>query len=108
MILFPSRARLVFPQSVDLFYSIAPAIRSPSRQEDVRMRVTLTICIPPLVTLVIAAAPVPSPPPSAPPAASTNIYHAPDDSELFSHNLLQVANWVTDSYVRPVSRADLL
>jgi carboxyl-terminal processing protease len=108
MILFLVRARLVFPWDVDLFYSTAPAICSLSREEGFRMRVCRMVFIPLLLALVVAAAPVPSPPPSAPPAATTNIYHAPDDSELFSQSLLQVANWVTENYVRPVSRADLL
>jgi carboxyl-terminal processing protease len=58
--------------------------------------------------LFLAAAPVPSPPPAPPPSAPANTYRAPDENETFAHLLLEAVNWVSEIYVRPVSRVDLL
>jgi carboxyl-terminal processing protease len=59
--------------------------------------------------LFLAAAPVPSPPPPAPPSpAPTNGYRQPDDNEAFAQLLLGATSWVSEIYVRPISRVDLL
>jgi carboxyl-terminal processing protease len=54
---------------------------------------------------VAVAAPVPSPPPVAPSSPPAGIS---DDAEAFAHNLLAAVNTVSEIYVRPVSRIDLL
>jgi carboxyl-terminal processing protease len=72
------------------------------------MRVSLFLSSP-LLVLFIAAAPAPSPPAPVPPsAAPDNTYRIPNDNEAFAVLLLDAVNWVSEVYVRPVSRADLL
>ncbi|HWG42763.1 MAG TPA: S41 family peptidase [Gemmataceae bacterium] len=54
------------------------------------------------------AAPAPSPVPAPPPPPPTHPPAVFSDAESFAHNLLAAVNWVTATYVRPVSRAELL
>ncbi|HZV06324.1 MAG TPA: S41 family peptidase [Gemmataceae bacterium] len=63
-----------------------------------------------LALLPAAAAQAPSPPPAPIPPSSQpeNTYRAPSDSDVFAMFMLQAVNLVTDTYVRPVSRMDLL
>ncbi len=59
--------------------------------------------------LLFAAAPPPSPPtPDSPPVGPANTYRVPSDGETFAVLLLDAVNWVSEVYVRPVSRVDLL
>jgi carboxyl-terminal processing protease len=59
--------------------------------------------------LLIAGAPAPSPPaPASPPTPPANTYHTPSESETFAVLMLEAVNWVSDIYVRPVSRVELL
>jgi carboxyl-terminal processing protease len=60
--------------------------------------------------LLPAAAQAPSPPPAPVPPSSApeNTYRAPSDKDIFAMFMLEAVNLVADTYVRPVSRTDLL
>src|SRR5271165_6279154 len=63
-----------------------------------------------LALLPAAAAQAPSPPPAPipPSSAPENTYHVPSDSEAFAFLLLEAVNLVGETYVRPVSRTELM
>jgi carboxyl-terminal processing protease len=56
----------------------------------------------------VQAAPVPAPAPNPPPASLPSQPGVVNDDHAFANNLVNAANLVANSYVRPVSRADLL
>jgi carboxyl-terminal processing protease len=60
------------------------------------------------LALVSGAAPVPSSPAAPLATAPANTYRGYDDNEAFAHLLLQAVTWISEIYVRPVSRVDLL
>ncbi len=69
--------------------------------------VTLWLALLPSASTI--AAPPPSPPvPDSALAAPASTYHPPSDSETFAVLLLDAVNWVSEVYVRPVSRVELL
>jgi carboxyl-terminal processing protease len=58
--------------------------------------------------LLGAAAPTPSAPPAPDSSTPDNTYRMSGDGEAFAVFLLDAVNWVSEVYVRPVSRAELL
>jgi carboxyl-terminal processing protease len=69
------------------------------------MRALLALSATLLLGAAASAAPAPSPAPAGPPARPAG---TGDDAETFAHNLLAAVHTVSEIYVRPVSRTDLL